>query len=239
MVDFSEKAGAEKQALLGSLDPSLPLKLDFQVQDGAVIRGTTSTHPQRYQNRWRRIKSMASIFTLGALTVAALLYYSAPGGSSCLFLSLTNQNAHSSTDAMGQQVKGYFQRPALLYSIKHAVNFSYLINIWIQCWQSAVGDFATNAKKKNLCLSSECVHAASEILYNLSPDYKNIDPCTNFEELVCGGWRDRHDLREDQGDAFTGTIMAENSQLLLKHILEAPYPKDSMVRQLVDTVGSD
>jgi len=70
-------------------------------------------------------------------------------------------------------------------------------------------------------------------LYNLSPDYKIIDPCTNFEELVCGGWRDRHDLREDQGDAFTGTIMAENSQLLLKHILEAPYPKDSMVRRII------
>jgi len=118
MVDFSEKAGAEKQALLGSLDPSLPLKPDFQVQDGAVIRATTSTHPQRYQNRWRRIKSMASIFTLGTLTVAALLYHSAPGGSSHLFHFLTNQHAHWSTYAMDQQVKGYFEGPALLYSIK-------------------------------------------------------------------------------------------------------------------------
>jgi endothelin-converting enzyme len=73
------------------------------------------------------------------------------------------------------------------------------------------------------------VHAASEILYNLSPNYKELDPCTDFEELVCGGWRDRHDLRPDQGDAFTGTIMNENSELLLRHILEAPYPKDSQV----------
>ncbi|KAG9198389.1 hypothetical protein G6514_010233 [Epicoccum nigrum] len=70
---------------------------------------------------------------------------------------------------------------------------------------------------------------ASEILYNLSPNYKELDPCTDFEELVCGGWRDRHDLRPDQGDAFTGTIMNENSELLLRHILEAPYPKDSQV----------
>lgn len=73
------------------------------------------------------------------------------------------------------------------------------------------------------------MHAASEILYNLSPNYKELDPCTDFEELVCGGWRDRHDLRPDQGDAFTGTIMNENSELLLRHILEAPYPKDSQV----------
>jgi endothelin-converting enzyme len=81
-----------------------------------------------------------------------------------------------------------------------------------------------------LCLTPACVHAASELLYNLSPNYKELDPCDDFEELVCGGWRDRHDLRSDQGDAFTGTIMSEQSQLLLRHILEAPYPKDSQVR---------
>jgi endothelin-converting enzyme len=81
------------------------------------------------------------------------------------------------------------------------------------------------ADKSDVCLTPACVHAASEILYNLSPDYKKLDPCTDFEELVCGGWRDHHDLRSDQGDAFTGTIMAENSQMLLRHILEAPYPK--------------
>ena len=78
------------------------------------------------------------------------------------------------------------------------------------------------------------MHAASEILYNLSPNYKELDPCTDFEELVCGGWRDRHDLRPDQGDAFTGTIMNENSELLLRHILEAPYPKDSQVSSSSD-----
>jgi endothelin-converting enzyme len=80
-----------------------------------------------------------------------------------------------------------------------------------------------------VCLTPACVHASSEILYNLSPDYKNIDPCTDFEQLACGGWDDRHDLRPDQGDAFTGTIMSENSQMLLRHILEAPYPDESKV----------
>ncbi|KAF2103346.1 peptidase family M13 [Rhizodiscina lignyota] len=89
---------------------------------------------------------------------------------------------------------------------------------------AGLGIFTT---KSDTCLSAECIHASSEILYNLSPNYKELDPCTDFEELVCGGWRDRHDLREDQGDAFTGTIMSENSQLLLRHILEASYPKDS------------
>lgn len=84
-------------------------------------------------------------------------------------------------------------------------------------------------EESGICMTPECVHAASEILYNLSPEYKKIDPCTDFEELVCGGWRERHDLRVDQGDAFTGTIMSETSQTLLRHILEASYPETSAV----------
>ncbi|KAF2398055.1 zincin [Trichodelitschia bisporula] len=89
------------------------------------------------------------------------------------------------------------------------------------------GSPSTDDDKADICLTDSCIHASSEILYNLSPNYKELDPCTNFEELVCGGWRDRHDLRPDQDDAFTGTIMAENSQTLLRHILEAPYPNKS------------
>lgn len=80
-----------------------------------------------------------------------------------------------------------------------------------------------------LCLTPACIHAASEVLYSLSPQYKELDPCDDFEELVCGGWKERHDLRADQGTIFTGTVMYENSQTLLRHILEAPYPKDSQV----------
>jgi endothelin-converting enzyme len=90
-----------------------------------------------------------------------------------------------------------------------------------------VASESISENKSELCLTPACVHAASELLYNLSPNYKELDPCDNFEELVCGGWRDRHDLRSDQGDAFTGTIMSEQSQLLLRHILEAPYPENS------------
>lgn len=87
------------------------------------------------------------------------------------------------------------------------------------------------------------MHASSEILYNLSPDYQEIDPCTDFEQLTCGGWTDRHDLRADQEDAFTGTFMAESSETMLRHILEAPYPGSSKhssfsPAQLVETLSS-
>ncbi|KAJ5773915.1 hypothetical protein N7457_008811 [Penicillium paradoxum] len=75
-----------------------------------------------------------------------------------------------------------------------------------------------------LCQSQECIHAASEILYNLDPNYKDIDPCTDFNQYVCGGWRERHDMRPDQGSIFAGTIMAENAQTKLRHILERTEP---------------
>ncbi|CAI7598541.1 unnamed protein product [Penicillium discolor] len=81
-----------------------------------------------------------------------------------------------------------------------------------------------------LCQSQECIHAASEILYNLDPNYENIDPCTDFDQYVCGGWRERHDMRPDQGSIFAGTTMAENAQTKLRHILErteAPQSSDA------------
>jgi endothelin-converting enzyme len=71
------------------------------------------------------------------------------------------------------------------------------------------------------------VHASSEILYNLSPKYQELDACTDFEQLVCEGWSERHDLRPDQGATGTLSTMSETSQTLLRHILEAPYPDSS------------
>ena len=79
-------------------------------------------------------------------------------------------------------------------------------------------------KRTSVCLTPACVLTASEILQNLSPRYHEIDPCTDFDQYVCEGWQEKHDLRADQGSSFTGTIMAENSQRLLRHVLESGGP---------------
>ena len=84
-------------------------------------------------------------------------------------------------------------------------------------------------KEAEICLTPACVLAASEILENMSPRYHEIDPCTNFDKFVCEGWAEKHDLRADQGGAFTGTIMAENAQMILRHVLESPYPVDNQI----------
>ncbi|KAJ5750355.1 Peptidase M13 neprilysin [Penicillium manginii] len=78
-----------------------------------------------------------------------------------------------------------------------------------------------------VCQTPECIHAASEILYNLDPKYNEIDPCTDFDQYVCGGWRERHDMRADQGSIFAGTIMEENAETTLRHVLEQSKARDS------------
>ena len=74
-----------------------------------------------------------------------------------------------------------------------------------------------------ICVTPACVIAASEILQNMSPRYREIDPCQNFDKFVCEGWKDRYDLRSDQSSSFTGTLMEEKSQTVLRHLLETPF----------------
>ncbi|KAF5863212.1 hypothetical protein ETB97_010440 [Aspergillus alliaceus] len=78
----------------------------------------------------------------------------------------------------------------------------------------------------SICDTPECVHAASEILYNLDPNHAQIDPCTDFDQFVCGGWGERHDMRPDQGSIFTGTLMEEAGQTHLRHLLSSSKPSD-------------
>ncbi|KKY17744.1 putative peptidase family m13 protein [Phaeomoniella chlamydospora] len=71
-----------------------------------------------------------------------------------------------------------------------------------------------------ICLTPACVHAASELLYQVDPDYEQIDPCDDFDQYACGGWQQRHDLRPDQSSVSTAMLMDESSRTVLRHILE-------------------
>ncbi|KAI1846488.1 hypothetical protein JX266_007385 [Neoarthrinium moseri] len=62
---------------------------------------------------------------------------------------------------------------------------------------------------------------------DLSPDYQSIDPCTNFDQLVCQGWQARHDIPEDRSSSSTLSLMAEEGQTTIRHILEGSYPGQS------------
>lgn len=63
----------------------------------------------------------------------------------------------------------------------------------------------------------------------MSPRYKDIDPCTDFDKFVCEGWDEQHDMRADQDSFSVGTVMHERSQQILRHILESPYTEDHLL----------
>jgi hypothetical protein len=127
------------------------------------------------------------------------------------FLSATNDHSKKAYNA---------SRNAVARNTKHIL-MACLLALLTLLISICIGFFLhKNHKKISTCQTAACVHAASEILYNLDPNYAQFDACTQFDDMVCGGWRQRHDLRPDQGDMFTGTIMAETSKTVLRHILE-------------------
>ncbi|RMZ75325.1 hypothetical protein DV737_g5337, partial [Chaetothyriales sp. CBS 132003] len=87
-----------------------------------------------------------------------------------------------------------------------------------------------------ICKSALCILAVEAILGNLHPDVASmlsprhvhslpsfpIDPCTDFDQFVCGGFAQHHQFRSDQSDISTRSVMADNVDAILRQVLERP-----------------
>ncbi|KAI0889720.1 Metalloprotease [Annulohypoxylon maeteangense] len=94
--------------------------------------------------------------------------------------------------------------------------------------------YATNS---SLCLTDACIKASSTLYSNLSPNYQNIDPCTNFEEMVCGGFRERYALSETTSSVSEQTLFTLANYVFMKNILEAPYDTSLGTNPSVDEMN--
>jgi endothelin-converting enzyme len=65
------------------------------------------------------------------------------------------------------------------------------------CWHFSESPKCNVTGKDAVCISPACKKVASEILKDLHPDYKNVDPCNDFYQMVCGGFEERH--KADEG----------------------------------------
>ncbi|KAK4174659.1 hypothetical protein QBC36DRAFT_380000 [Triangularia setosa] len=76
-----------------------------------------------------------------------------------------------------------------------------------------------------VCTTPACVQVAANLLGNLAPHWRDIDPCTNFDEMVCYGFNQRHD------DTLNGLNMAAKPNYrLLREILTLPYEEAKKVK---------
>lgn len=113
----------------------------------------------------------------------------------------------------------YYARSSFFTLLAVAIGFTLLFLAGI------IAGFASEAASENICITPECVLASAEILSSRSPNYQNIEPCDDFRTYMCEGFDATHDLRPDQSDVSSLSVLAERGQALLRHILEAPFSK--------------
>jgi len=64
-----------------------------------------------------------------------------------------------------------------------------------------------------VCTTPKCKEYAKLVRANLSPKYKEIDPCEDFSTYACDGWRQTHDFRPEQSSNF-GSFPSISSPVL-------------------------
>ncbi|KAL5604170.1 hypothetical protein BROUX41_002151 [Berkeleyomyces rouxiae] len=74
------------------------------------------------------------------------------------------------------------------------------------------------------CTTPACQRIADQLKQNLAPNYEKLDACNNFEEMVCGGWRENHDFRDEQLTIQTLSLMNDWVVETTRQIVEGPLP---------------
>ncbi|RMD40412.1 hypothetical protein DV735_g4729, partial [Chaetothyriales sp. CBS 134920] len=117
----------------------------------------------------------------------------------------------------------------------------------------AYGIYASRKSKPAVCDSAVCLLAVETILSNLHPDVASmlrdlhpntlptfpIDPCTNFDQFVCGGFSQHHQFRSEQNYLSTASIMADNVDIILRQLLEKPLDSKTGPDQHLLSVAQD
>ncbi|KAH7198964.1 uncharacterized protein B0J16DRAFT_392874 [Fusarium flagelliforme] len=80
-----------------------------------------------------------------------------------------------------------------------------------------------------LCTTPACINIADNILGGMALDHSAIDPCTNFDELVCGNWPARNPLPPGVPQFYALSAIRFNTLEIVRNILEKPYPSESWI----------
>lgn len=93
----------------------------------------------------------------------------------------------------------------------------------------------SSSSGNGLCLKPACLHTASHVIQNLAGNWEQLDPCTNFHQMACGGaferWKD---------DSRTGgNLVQDRVNRILRKVIESPYEEavayhSIMIRSNID-----
>ncbi|KAL1896989.1 hypothetical protein Cpir12675_002570 [Ceratocystis pirilliformis] len=74
------------------------------------------------------------------------------------------------------------------------------------------------------CNTPACQRIAADLRSNLPSNYADLDPCSRFEEIACGGWRLKHDFNPDQDTVATDILINDHINEVMRKIVEGPLP---------------
>ncbi|KYN10108.1 Endothelin-converting enzyme 1 [Trachymyrmex cornetzi] len=77
----------------------------------------------------------------------------------------------------------------------------------------------SHGENDTLCLTEQCVTAAAFLINSI--DY-SVDPCDDFYEYACGGWRKKNPIPVGKNIWSTFGKLEQDNQMVIKNVLEKP-----------------
>ncbi|XP_072334106.1 membrane metallo-endopeptidase-like 1 isoform X2 [Scyliorhinus torazame] len=85
------------------------------------------------------------------------------------------------------------------------------------------GDKQLSSRLGNVCVTSDCVASAAQIIQNMDP---SASPCEDFYQYACGGWQNRHSIPENRLAYSILDILQDEMEIILKGVLEKTDDRD-------------
>ncbi|KAK4206146.1 hypothetical protein QBC37DRAFT_460910 [Rhypophila decipiens] len=94
----------------------------------------------------------------------------------------------------------------------------------------------SSSTENGVCSKPACVHAASSMMQNMAHNWEQLNPCTDFYEMTCGGFRER--MGTDAA-RMSESLIQPHINNVIREVIERPYKEaaeyhDIMIRNNID-----